>query len=106
MLIHWLLACSKKEMMQEERHCTFSVGTYAPAKLHRSAVKRNRMRRRCREALRLALRDMEGDISVQLLLCPRSASLQVKFAEICTDVSQFFLQLSSCHQKKNSGPNS
>lgn len=34
------------------------VGLVASTKLHKSAVKRNRMRRRCREALRITLNDV------------------------------------------------
>lgn len=63
------------------------VGTFASAKLHKSAVARNRMRRRIREALRVAVRDRAEIPSAQLLLTPRSASLKAPFEDIRRDVS-------------------
>lgn len=66
------------------------LGTYAPHELHASAVKRNRMRRRCREALRVFLREYTADFpSVQMLICPRHASLDAPFTDILADVRQF-----------------
>ena len=37
------------------------MGTLASTRLHKSAVKRNRMRRRCKEAFRLALKDIQSN---------------------------------------------
>ena len=67
------------------------VGSIASTKLDKSAVKRNRMRRRCREALRLALkqRAAASPNSVQLLLLPRSSSLSCAFDELATDIAHF-----------------
>lgn len=70
------------------------VGTFASAKLHKSAVARNRMRRRIREALRLALKERTEIPSAQLLLTPRSASLEASFDDIKHDVSTFLSLLS------------
>ena len=70
------------------------LGTYATTKLHKSAVKRNRMRRRCREALRVQIAEAEKLPTVQLLLTPRSSSLEVDFLDIHTDVRTFLTLLS------------
>jgi len=67
------------------------VGTLASARLHSSAVKRNRMRRRCREAFRIVVRELgePSALSLQLLLIPRSSSLKCPFPEIQEDVRNF-----------------
>ncbi len=65
------------------------AGTLASTKLDKSAVNRNRMRRRCREALRLALQDTPDFASVQLLIVPRSSSLRVPFEQILGDIRAF-----------------
>ncbi len=65
------------------------LGTLASAKLDKSAVKRNRMRRRIREAWRVALKEKEKFPSVQLLIAPRSSSLSAPFDDIRTDVARF-----------------
>lgn len=75
------------------------VGTFASVKLHKSAVVRNRMRRRIREALRTFLQKQTEAPSAQLLLTPRSASLKAPFRDIETDVS-VFLSLLPWPQKK------
>lgn len=69
------------------------VGTMASAKLNKSAVKRNRMRRRCKEALRKAVIDRNENDAVQLLLCPRSRSLTCDFSDIQSDVERFLSTL-------------
>lgn len=74
----------------------FFVGSYASSKLHKSAVKRNRMRRRCREALRTVVRERKNLPTVQLLLSPRSPSLTCEFSDIVADVSAFLSALDSC----------
>ncbi len=63
------------------------VGTLGSTKLSKSAVERNRMRRRTREALRTSLKAMPDFPTVQLLILPRSSSLKCPFAEIQTDIS-------------------
>ncbi len=74
------------------------VGTVASAKLDKSAVKRNRMRRRCREALRLLLRETDARIpAIQLLLAPRSSSLWAPFPELQDDLRSFFRLPSPTH---------
>lgn len=73
------------------------VGTFASAKLDKSAVKRNRMRRRVREALRITMQEVEEIPSTQLLLTPRSASLKAPFEDVTKDVRAFLTLLSpSC----------
>jgi ribonuclease P protein component len=69
------------------------VGTVASARLDASAVRRNRMRRRCREALRLALKKTAALPSHQLLLLPRSSSLRCDFEELSTDASIFLTSI-------------
>lgn len=65
------------------------IGTVASAKLDKSAVKRNRMRRRCREAFRVAVKEVEKPVTAQLLILPRSSSLTCAFPEISSDVRAF-----------------
>lgn len=69
------------------------VGTVASTKLSKSAVVRNRMRRRCREALRTEALAREHIPTTQLLLCPRSASLRSPFPALQEDVRAFFSTL-------------
>jgi ribonuclease P protein component len=69
--------------------CALYVGTAASAKLEKSAVKRNRMRRRCREALRITVREIAELPTLQLLIAPRSSSLDCAFADILQDVRDF-----------------
>lgn len=77
------------------------MGTLASAKLDKSAVNRNRMRRRCREALRTALLARTDALpSAQLLLSPRSSSLSAPFAVIEADVARFLTFLATCPTKK------
>lgn len=71
------------------------VGVVTSAKLHKSAVTRNRMRRRCREALRLIAKDIQTapTPAVQLLLFPRSSSLSAPFEELQADARRFLSSL-------------
>jgi len=71
------------------------LGTFASTKVHKSAVKRNRMRRRCREALRRAIQETDKLPTVQLLLAPRSSSLTCDYKDIQDDVSTFLSTLQS-----------
>ena len=75
-------------------HTGVFVGTQASTKLHKSAVKRNRMRRRCREALRKQVLQYDTLPTVQLLLSPRSSSLSCAHADIVADVQTFLSSLS------------
>ena len=82
------------------------VGTLTSAKLDKSAVRRNRMRRRCREALRITLKDssktkVSFGASYQLLLFPRSSSLSADFRDILADISHFLTSLSCPQQSRN-----
>lgn len=71
------------------------LGTFASAALDPSAVRRNRMRRRCREALRIVIQALPTKPSVQLLVSPRSASLDAPFDTIRADAEAFFSLLRS-----------
>jgi ribonuclease P protein component len=71
------------------------VGSVTSAKLHKSAVTRNRMRRRCREALRIAYKGAQDARSVQLLLLPRSSSLNADFDAILRDAHALLSSLPS-----------
>mgnify|MGYP001230991635 CR=1 FL=1 len=70
------------------------VGTFASTRLSKSAVKRNRMRRRCREALRRTTKDRKTLPTAQVLLSPRKASLECPFEDILADVEEFLKRLS------------
>jgi ribonuclease P protein component len=78
----------------------FFIGTFASTKLHKSAVKRNRMRRRCREALRTIVSESDKLPTVQLLLSPRSPSLTCDFHDISSDVHAFLSTIDSCPPPK------
>jgi ribonuclease P protein component len=69
------------------------VGTSASKKLHKSAVKRNKMRRRCREALRVTTKESTKNLNVQLLITPRSSSLTCDFNELRSDAEAFLNHL-------------
>lgn len=76
---------------------TVFVGVVTSAKLDASAVKRNRMRRRCREALRLVCQERQSStaVSVQLILLPRSSSLTALFDELLLDARRLLSSLPS-----------
>lgn len=93
MTVRWLPGHPKRPDVDRTKDTVY-VGTFASAKLDKSAVKRNRMRRRCREAIRLTLKETEKLPAVQLLVCPRSASLDASFEVIKNDISQFLSTLS------------
>jgi ribonuclease P protein component len=77
-----------------EKKSEIFAGLQASTKLHKSAVKRNRMRRRCREALRITLRRAQGDTqNCQLIITPRSSSLSADFAELQKDTEHFLMHL-------------
>jgi ribonuclease P protein component len=67
MVIRWLPSPPRHPAVNPEAMALY-VGTFASAKLSKSAVERNRMRRRCREALRVLSKE-RGDLpAAQLLL--------------------------------------
>jgi len=88
MMIRWLPGPPKNPNVDPAQRALY-VGTAASKKLHKSAVKRNRMRRRCREALRTAVKEANGISTVQLLVSPRSSSLTCDFTDIKSDVCSF-----------------
>lgn len=71
------------------------LGTFASAKVSKSAVERNRMRRRCREAFRLLLKDIDSFGPVQLLISPRVASLKSPFDDVLSEARAFLSSLPS-----------
>ncbi len=79
------------------------VGILTSVRLDKSAVKRNRMRRRCREALRIMLQSKVQTLipnphpqsSAQLLILPRSSSLSSPFGEILADAKLLLSFLSA-----------
>lgn len=77
------------------------VGTFASTRLDKSAVKRNRMRRRVREALRIIAKDSGGIPTAQLLISPRSASLNAPFEEIVREMRTFLALLPPWHPPKS-----
>ena len=88
LMIRWLSGAPRHPAADPARRAVYA-GTLASRKLDKSAVKRNRMRRRCREALRVALKESEIHGTAQLLLLPRSSSLTCAFVEIQADIAQF-----------------
>jgi ribonuclease P protein component len=74
------------------------VGAVTSAKLDKSAVKRNRMRRRCREGLRVLVKEQPDFGPLQLLIIPRSSSLSAPFSEISQDLRAF---LSHVHGRRS-----
>ena len=81
----------------ESVSATLFVGLLTSTKLDKSAVKRNRMRRRCRESLRLTLKahssQLTASSSFQLLLLPRSSCLSAPFGELLSDADRLLSHL-------------
>ena len=71
------------------------LGIVTSSKLNPSAVERNRMRRRCREALRLTLTQYNDVPVAQLILLPRSSSLRCDFTELLSEAKLLLSFLSS-----------
>lgn len=95
MVIRWLPGRLPSEKARAEG--SVYVGSYAGAKLDKSAVNRNRMRRRCKEAFRLALAESAREYPVTcLLIAPRSSSLQCAFAELQREATAFLSSLPPC----------
>lgn len=87
--VRWLPGVGTAERARPEG--ALYVGTFAGARLHKSAVIRNRMRRRCRDALRLATQDIPpADFRPTcLLISPRSSSLNCDFSALLSEVRAF-----------------
>lgn len=97
MLIRWLPGKPLHPAVSAREDAVY-VGTLASRKLSKKAVERNRMRRRCREALRITLKNCPApcpSLSIQLLLCPRSPSLHAPFTLLLEDIERFLLTLFS-----------
>ena len=82
------------------------AGTLISAKTEPSSVKRNRMRRRCRESLRVALKNIAEIPASQLLILPRSSSLTCAFPEIEDDIRKFLSVLIAWQSPRNPGSSS
>lgn len=82
------------------------IGTLVSAKLDKSAVKRNRMRRRTREALRITLLPLPERSPVQLLILPRSSSLSCTFSELLAETKEFLSVLGPWQPKTSSDKSS
>ncbi|MFA7681703.1 MAG: ribonuclease P protein component [Candidatus Peribacteraceae bacterium] len=98
MMIRWLPGAPRHPAANPKVSGIY-MGTLVSKKLAKSAVLRNRMRRRCREALRIALKDSQEFSAIQLLLSPRSTSLTCDFAEIQNDIRSFLSSVSSCRTR-------
>jgi ribonuclease P protein component len=70
------------------------IGTYASTSLHKSAVQRNRMRRRCREAFRTMLTNIKEGPDMCILIHPRPQSGTCDFGDLQKDVKDFLFKLS------------
>lgn len=99
MIVKWLPGVPRKNQLMMKPG--IYLGTFASAKLHASAVKRNRMRRRCREAFRLAFQKHQDFPSAQLLVTPKIASLESSFELIEADVQTFLSDAHSWLTKRN-----
>ena len=93
MRILWLPQAPRHPLVDPEASALY-VGTFAPATLSKSAVRRNRMRRRCREALRKEAKELTEISPVTLLICPKSSSLSCAHADIAADARMFLSQFS------------
>ena len=94
MIVHWLSGAPRHPDVDPAKPAIF-MGTFGSSRLSKSAVERNRMRRRCREAWRLTLKTAQCSGSAQLLVCPRFASLKAPFEAMLADV-RAFLPLLPC----------
>lgn len=93
LIIRWMSGAPKNPNIDPATRAIYA-GTYASVRLDKSAVKRNRMRRRCREALRKEVKERDILPTIQLLMTPRSTSLTCDFAEIQKDISAFLAHIS------------
>src|SRR5687768_8847778 len=55
-MVRWARGVPRNRGLSPQKPAVY-IGTFASAKLSKKAVERNRMRRRCREAFRLALQE-------------------------------------------------
>lgn len=94
MMIRWIAGAPRHPAADPAASAVYA-GVSASAKLSKSAVQRNRMRRRCREALRVTLLEQADMSPLQLLVAPRSSSLDSTFEELLNDCREFLLSVSS-----------
>lgn len=94
MSIKWLYGAPKNPNIDPDKIAIY-IGTAASVRLDKSAVRRNRMRRRCREAFRRSIKSHEKLPTIQLLVTPRTASLDCDFEDIISDVERFFSDVST-----------
>lgn len=87
MIIHYTFGAPATA--QESKESTVYVGSFASLRLHKHAVKRNRMRRRCKEAVRLALAPVQKIATVQLLISPKPSSLDSDYSLLFKDAQSF-----------------
>lgn len=95
MTIRWMPGTPPSHGRTQPLRAGIYLGTFASTALDASAVRRNRMRRRCREALRLTIEKLAERPSVQLLASPRGASLDAPFSDLTRDAETFFSLLRS-----------
>jgi ribonuclease P protein component len=81
-----ILAGAPRHPAVKTQRTALYVGAVVSSKTDKSAVRRNRMRRRCREALRVFIKNKRISSPAQLLLLPRSSSLDADFKELQDDV--------------------
>ncbi len=99
MVVRWMVGHPRHPSSQLSADALY-VGTIASTKLDKSAVTRNRMRRRCREALRVTCALLPADHirgGMQLLIAPRSSSLKAPFEEIQADIRGFLSSRAHVH---------
>ncbi len=88
MVVRWMKGRLPSEKVRPEG--SIYVGSFAGAKLDKSAVNRNRMRRRCKEAFRLALAKVDRVMPPTcLLIAPRSSSLDCAFDALEREATSF-----------------
>lgn len=105
MNIRWMpgIPASTRQRLKDRAPQGLYVGTFAPLSLSKRAVERNRMRRRCREALRVTVQRESTFPSFQLLVSPRSSSLSCDFTDILSDIRAFLTLLRTCPKPPASG---
>jgi ribonuclease P protein component len=90
MVVRWLPGTPSSKGRSRPLGEGVYLGTFASSSVDASAVRRNRMRRRCREALRLTIENLPERASLQLLVSPRGASLDAPFEALTRDAEAFF----------------
>ena len=103
--VRWIAGAPRHPSIDPAKPGVYA-GTLISAKTEPSSVKRKRMRRRCREALRVAVKSIPEIPASQLLILPRSSSLTCAFPEIEEDIRKFLSVLTSWHPPRNHGNSS